>query len=393
MKERHGRCWRRRNAMVRRGWLSLICSCALVGYACLPSRVSADELSQPNVLMILVDDLGQKDLGCYGNDYIKTPAIDSLAAKGIRFDQFYVASPICSPSRAALLTGCYPARFRIHSFLASRERNRRRGMADYLDPEAPSLARQFQQAGYRTGHFGKWHLGGGRDVDDAPHPRDYGFDESLVSFEGLGDRILPPGNLGDQSEALGQGNIKRVQAHEQTKIYVDRAIDLIERAQEEDEPFFVQLWTNDVHDPHKPSLQQLQEFRRRHGGKLDQLTPGVRDDAQENLFATLEALDEQVGRLLACIGRLEISNDTIVVLMGDNGPTAWASYEQGSSEAPGDTGGLRGRKWSLYEGGIRQPCLVSWPGKIPANRVDATTVLSVARLLPNTLSPHRHRRR
>ena len=137
--------------------------------------------------MIFIDDMGWGDLGCYGNPDIKTPNIDTLAAEGIRFEQFYVASPICSPSRVAVTTGQFPARHKINSYLNSRAKNAARGMVNFLDPSIPAVARHFQSAGYATAHFGKWHMGGGRDVDDAPLPQAYGFQESLVSFEGLGD--------------------------------------------------------------------------------------------------------------------------------------------------------------------------------------------------------------
>lgn len=140
---------------------------------------------RPNIVFIFVDDMGYGDLSCYGNKDIRTGNIDRLAHEGVRFEQFYVASPICSPSRAGITTGQFPARHMIHSYLNSRKRNRERGMRDFLDPAAPAIARAFQDAGYATAHFGKWHIGGGRDVNDAPLPQAYGFDESLVSFEGL----------------------------------------------------------------------------------------------------------------------------------------------------------------------------------------------------------------
>ena len=140
---------------------------------------------RPNIVFIFVDDMGYGDLSCYGNKDIRTGNIDRLAHEGVRFKQFYVASPICSPSRVGITTGQFPARHMIHSYLNSRKRNTERGMRDFLDPAAPAIARAFQDAGYATAHFGKWHIGGGRDGDDAPLPQAYGFDESLVSFEGL----------------------------------------------------------------------------------------------------------------------------------------------------------------------------------------------------------------
>src|SRR3954447_3255656 len=144
---------------------------------------------RPNVLFVLIDDMGYADLTCYGERRVHTDHIDRLAAEGIRFTQFYVNAPICSPSRTALLTGQYPARWRITSYLASRAENNKRGMAQWLDPKAPTLARTLKAAGYATGHFGKWHMGGGRDVQDAPLPSAYGYDEHHVNFEGMGPRF------------------------------------------------------------------------------------------------------------------------------------------------------------------------------------------------------------
>lgn len=147
--------------------------------------------SRPNFVVIFVDDRGWGDPSCFGNREVRTPHMDRLAAEGLRFRQFYVNSPICSPSRAALTTGQYPHRWRILSYLDSRAANERRGMAQWLDPRAPTLARYLHRAGYATGHFGKWHLGGQRDVADAPLITEYGFEETPTQFEGLGPRLLP----------------------------------------------------------------------------------------------------------------------------------------------------------------------------------------------------------
>ena len=138
---------------------------------------------RPNIILILADDLGSADLSCYGNRDVATPRLDRMAAEGTRFTQYYSGSPICSPSRAALTTGMYPGRWRITSFLQTRKGNRECGQADFLDPAAPSLARTLKAAGYATAHIGKWHLGGGRDVDDAPKFAAYGFDEHAGTWE------------------------------------------------------------------------------------------------------------------------------------------------------------------------------------------------------------------
>ena len=135
------------------------------------NAASKKKKKQPNVVVIFIDDMGYADASCYGNPLMETPNIDNLADNGIQFTNFYVNSPISSPSRVALLTGQYPMKHRIHSFIASSERNEKRSMAHFLNPEAPSLARILQKRGYATAHFGKWHMGGGRDVDWAPGHR------------------------------------------------------------------------------------------------------------------------------------------------------------------------------------------------------------------------------
>ncbi|MES2459678.1 MAG: sulfatase-like hydrolase/transferase, partial [Armatimonadota bacterium] len=222
--------------------LLLACTFAVGAIATLSARrakAAPTAPKKPNIIVVFIDDMGYADLSCYGNKEIKTPAIDRLAAEGRRFTQFYVNSPICSPSRTALLTGQYPARWRITSFIENRASNERRGMAQFLDPKAPTLARFLSQAGYATGHFGKWHMGGGRDVGEAPLITSYGFDASLTQFEGLGDRVLaildptnnPEGGgkmgLGVASEKLGKGDVRWLPRNEVTKAFVDRTLQFI----------------------------------------------------------------------------------------------------------------------------------------------------------------------
>ncbi len=325
--------------------------------------------NRPNIVFIFIDDMGYGDLSCTGNQDVPTKNLDRLASEGIRFTQFYVASPICSPSRVACTTGQFPSRHLINSYLNSRAKNRARGMADFLDPKAPAVARAFQDAGYATAHFGKWHMGGGRDVDDAPLPQAYGFDESLVSFEGLGDRILPPGGLSDQSAKLGHGKITRVEKHEQTGIYVDRSIDFIKRNRARS--FYLHLWLNDVHDVHKPRADYLKKYEK----FSDQ--PYL-----QQFYAVLHQMDDELGRLIDTVDKLGLAEKTLFVVTSDNGPTAWPRYYNQGQLPPGSTAGMRGRKWSLYEGGIRMPLIVRWKGKVPAGRVDETTVSATVDFFP-----------
>ena len=189
--------------------LFLVVLCFVQLVLCAESAAANDvETNRPNVVVIFIDEMGFADPSCFGNPLIKTPHIDKLAVEGIKLTNFYVNSPICSASRVALTTGQYQGRWKIHSYLNTRAGNANRGMADYLDPSAPTTAKKLKAAGYATAHFGKWHMGGGRDVDDAPLPQAYGFDESLVSFEGLGDRIIENNpNAIERARNLGHGKI------------------------------------------------------------------------------------------------------------------------------------------------------------------------------------------
>ena len=323
---------------------------------------------KPNILVIFIDDMGFADPSCFGNPLIKTPHIDKLAAEGIKLTNFYVNSPICSASRVALTTGQYQGRWKIHSFLNTRAGNANRGMADYLDPAAPTTAKKLKAAGYAIAHFGKWHMGGGRDVDDAPLPQAYGFDESLVSFEGLGDRIISNPKGVERARALGHGKVIPCKRWERMQIQTDRTIDFIRRHR--DEPFYVRLFPNDVHDAHVPRPGSADNF------KSVSDDPFVRD-----FFAVLEEVDNQIGRVIATIDELNLGKKTLILFTSDNGPTDWPK-EYLTGPPAGFTGPYRGRKWSLFEGGIRMPFIARWTGTIPAGIEDTTSVVSAIDLSP-----------
>ncbi|GAB3760738.1 sulfatase-like hydrolase/transferase [Microlunatus parietis] len=354
----------------RRTVLGAGASAALAGLCgAAESRAAAEPAGpagrRPNIVFILIDDLGYGDLSIAGNPLVRTPNLDRLGAEGMLMTQCYDASPICSPSRAGFLTGRYPARNRLVTFLATREHNAWAGQADWLDPDVPNLPRTLRAAGYATGHFGKWHLGGGRDVGDAPWPAAYGFDESYTQFEGLGPRVVPTdteAGLAAASIALGQGPIDQLPKSQITERFVDRAIDFIRR--QHDRPWFVQLWPGDVHTPWAPSAEQL-----------EQVAGLGRTPEEERFLAVLVALDAEVGRLTGALDDLGLLDDTLIVCTSDNGPTAGASR-------PGSAGPYRGRKGSLYEGGIRQPLLIRWPGRVPAGSRDDRTVAHAVDLLP-----------
>lgn len=336
----------------------------------LVARVDA-ATTRPNVIMVLIDDMGWGDFSCFGNRDAKTPNVDRLAAEGIRYSQFYVNSPICSPSRTALTTGQYPHRWRITSFLNNRADNERRGMAQWLDVKAPVLARYLQQSGYATGHFGKWHMGGQRDVGEAPLITEYGFDESLTNFEGLGPRLLGLGDAHDgkppirhalRSDTLGRGPIIWYDRAQVTAGFTGAAIQFIEKAAADDRPFYVNLWPDDVHSPFFPP-----EAKRGDGSK------------RKLYLGVLETMDAQLGVLFDFVRKNpKLRDNTLIIVFSDNG------HEPGA----GSAGPFKGAKATLFEGGIRSPLVVWGPGLLPANKAghhNETSVFAAFDLVPSVL--------
>jgi arylsulfatase A-like enzyme len=298
--------------------------------------------------------MGYGDIGCYGGRFAPTPNIDRLAHEGIRFTQYYSPSPICSPSRTGLTTGCFPARWNITSYLQTRAGNRACEQADFLVPDAPSLARTLKAAGYATGHFGKWHMGGGRDVTNAPPFAAYGFDEHAGTWES------PEPHPDITSTNWIWSPNDKVKRWDRTAFFVDKTLDFLRRHKEQ--PCFVNLWPDDVHTPWVPSQERLG------------LYPGGPEE-ERKFRAVLDEYDRQMGRLFAGLKELGLDERTLVIFTSDNGPLP--SFRGSRS------GGLRGSKLSLYEGGIRMPFIVRWPGHTPANRVDDQSVLAATDLFPS----------
>ncbi len=320
---------------------------------------------QPNIIFVLIDDMGLGDLGSYGGTLEPTPNIDRLAAEGTRFTQFYTVSPICSASRTGFTTGMFPARWQITSFLQKRAGNRKSEQVDYLDPEAPSIARALKSAGYATGHFGKWHMGGGRDVDNAPKLSAYGFDESVSTWESpepdpaitATDWIWSPKDL--------------VKRWDRTAYFVDKTLDFM--ARHKNQPMYIQLWPDDVHTPWVPEGD-------------DEV--GMRKSAQ-NLRPVIRVLDQQIGRLVKGVRELGLAENTLIIFSSDNGPLPSFDGQR--------TLGLRGSKLSLYEGGLRVPFIAWWPGSVPAGEVDQETFFTAVDLFPSLAAlagaplPNKHR--
>ncbi|MES2705572.1 MAG: sulfatase-like hydrolase/transferase [Verrucomicrobiota bacterium] len=334
------------------------------------SRLEAAAAARPNIVMVLIDDMGWGDFSCFGNKEAKTPNIDRMAGEGLRFTQFYVNAPICSPSRCALMTGQYPQRWRITSFLNNRAENGRRGMAQWLDPKALTVARVLQQNGYATGHFGKWHLGGQRDVADAPPITAYGFDESLTNFEGMGPKLLPltlkpggtePGRIWGDAERLGKP-VTWMQRSKITGGYIDAAIPFLDKAAAAGKPFYVNLWPDDVHSPFWPPVDQWKDGKR-----------GM-------YLAVLQEMDRQLGKLFNHLRDTpSLRDNTLVLICSDNGPEPGA----------GSAGPFRGAKGTLFEGGIRSPLIAWGPGlleKSKAGSRNESSVFAAMDLAPSMLA-------
>lgn len=331
----------------------MVIALCLVCMVC--SRLQAQEESQqPNIIFIFADDWGYGDLGIHGSTFCKTPNLDRMAQEGIDFNNFTVNSPVCSPSRVAVMTGQFPARYCVHQHFASTKSNRKRGMPDWLDPQAPMLPRILKEAGYKTGHFEKWHLG---NAADSPTEDLYGYD-AFATFNGSKKNEIRPEGLAS----------------------VDHAVEFIRKFK--DQPFFVNLWLHEAHLAHFPLPKYLEQFK-----DLDE---------QKRVYASVIAeADEGVGRILALLKDLGIDRNTLVVFSSDNGPEATRGEEHkfhnnskrglGGYYSVGETGGLKGRKRALYAGGVRVPFIVRWPGIVPQGKIDATSVLTAVDLLPTFL--------
>ncbi|WP_036826160.1 sulfatase, partial [Polaribacter sp. Hel1_85] len=318
--------------------------------------------SKPNIIFIFADDWGFGDLGVYGNKEVVTPNLDKMAAEGTRYTQFHVTSGVCSPSRASILTGHFPARHRVHGHLAGHALNVKRNMPDYLDDSLPVyLPKTMQKAGYKTAHFGKWHLGGGglpNGDPNAPEAKAYGYDEARV-WNGngptwKGDQKWPTTRFMDTDSLWVQSS---------SKIAVDETINFIKQNKGK-QPIYVNLWLKDPHTPLWPSEEQRKDFKG--------LSP-----SKETYYAVLKDADFHVGRLLESLSEMGLDENTLVIFSSDNGPAAY-----GASLKAGSTGGLKGRKVDIYEGGVVVPFIVKWKNRVAANKVDSTSVLSAVDLLP-----------
>lgn len=312
---------------------------ALLGHG----RLAAAPARKPNFLIILCDDLGYADVGCFGAKGFKTPNLDRMGDQGVRFTNFYVGSPVCSASRAALMTGCYPYRVNIKGVLFPEKKGEE--IAVGLNPNEVTVAEMLKEQGYATGCIGKWHLG------DIPPllPASQGFDD----YFGLPYSNDMLGTCGDKPQQQTSpplpliDGLKTVETcPDQTQLtrrYTERAISFLKKNQSK--PFFLYLAHNMPHVP----LHVSDRFK---------------GTSQLGLFGdVLQEIDWSVGEVLRTLRELKLEDNTLVIFTSDNGP--WlAMNENGGHADP-----LRDGKFTRYEGGFRVPCLMRWPGHIPAHRI------------------------
>ncbi|MEJ6717999.1 MAG: sulfatase-like hydrolase/transferase [Akkermansiaceae bacterium] len=294
--------------------------------------------SRPNVIVMMADDLGYGDLSCYGSDKIKTPVLDELASSGVRLTSFYAGATVCTPSRMALLTGCYPTRLGWSGGVLGYKMKTDTGLA----PEARTMAEVFKDAGYRTALCGKWHLGSSPDLI----PNKQGFDQSF--FIKMSNNQTKKLWRNDELIADPFDNRRLTEQFTQEAIGFIRA--------ESDEPFFLYL---PFTAPHFPA----------------QAHPDWKGKSNNGAYGdVVEELDARVGEILATLREQKIEKNTLVVFLSDNGPEP--GQKKFATAAP-----YRGLKWSSLEGGTRVPCIVSWPGVVPPETV-SSGLTSAIDLLP-----------
>ena len=332
-------------------WISALIFTVLI----VSCQKNPDQEAKPNVILIMTDDQGYGDLACHGNPYIKTPHLDELHSESIRFTNFHV-NPFCAPTRAALMTGRFSDLTHVRSTINGR---------NHLNTEETTMAEFFRESGYHTGHFGKWHLGRNYPF----RPIDRGFDQWVGHGDGgTGTASDYWGNDKMNDSYMRNGTWEKFEGF-CTDIYFDEAINFINDNKEE--PFFVYLATNVPHAP----WNVLKGSRDQYEEKLKQFEK-ARGRSVVDFYATITRFDENMGRLQKYLSENNLSENTIVIYLTDNGTAGGGDVFNA---------GMKGVKGSVYEGGHRVPCFVHWPAKKIDTGMDIDRLTSHIDILPTLI--------
>ena len=362
---------------MRRFLRPLSLACALTAASCTLPIVAEASRIPPNILFIMIDDLGWMDIHPQGNELFVTPNLDRLANQSTRFTDFYAAAPVCSPTRAACITGLAPARVKVTNHIPDRwsfydapaaagtdpaeRKGREWGPArslHVLEKKYPTIAQRLKAAGYHTGFIGKWHLAGPdwNTTDTSLFPESFGFDVNVA-----GNAMGGPGTF---YAPIKMPNYRGGEVGEYLPDLLAReAVDYLGSVKDDGKPFFLCLWTYTVHYPIEatPELYGHYTDERNADGSV------VEPDMPTRYRAMVEGMDRAVGRVLQALDEMNLATNTLVVFTSDNGQMPGASVADP----------LRAGKGYLYEGGIRVPLLMRWPGHIRAGAVEATPAISM----------------
>ncbi|WP_237227290.1 sulfatase [Rubinisphaera sp. JC750] len=320
---------------------------------------SAQAADQPNIILIFIDDMGWKDVGCYGNDFVDTPRIDQLAAEGMKFTDFYAAGAVCSPTRCAVQSGQNQARIGITDFIAGHWRPFEKVVTPRPRRALPldcfTIGEAMQAAGYSTGYVGKWHLGNAAKFQ----PDQQGYDLSAV----IGGPHLP-----GRFRVQGQSEYKPRKDQYRTDFEADICIDFINKNKEE--PFFLMLSPFAVHIPLGAMSDKVEKYRKRAEEQNIELPNPI-------YAAMIEHCDDMVGRIVDSVDELGLTDNTMIVFTSDNGGLiSRYDYREAADDIVADLSPLKGEKGSLHEGGIRVPLIVKYPPLVKAGSVTAEPAIS-----------------
>ena len=292
----------------------------IIAMTCIFAGCASPE-KKPNIILVMADDQGWGDMGYNGHSVLKTPNFDAMAAEGLRFDRFYAAAPVCSPTRASVMTGRHPNRMGCFKW------------GHTLRPQEITIAEALKEAGYVTGHFGKWHLGTVYE-NTITDPGSSGFDEWFSAP-----------NFFDNNPIMSRNGLAIQTEGESSMLTVDAALEFIEKHKDSDYPFFAVVWFGSPHSPHIAAEE-------------DKVLYKLNDEAYQNFYGEISGMDRAFGKLRSNLRASGISENTVL----------WYCSDNGGLPKFGKTGG-RGHKGQIYEGGLRVPSIIEWPNRIKAHRI------------------------